>query len=1111
MIRRVAPILILLGVSTLSMAVPPDTKWVFEAPSNLYAPPLVADVHLSPGRETILCDSEARRLRCIDARGSQLWELDGGWRKRLISSPALTMSSGGPRLAIANGDGSLLCVDAASGAELWRKEVGATEWGGTLWADLTGDGTDEVIVGTEREGVAAFDGDGNELWRFVGIEGHDAIEIPCPLAAADMDKDGKAEIYAVAASGPLCIGPDGVLRWFQPTGDLFKSAMALADVDGDGALDAFCQSAEDSATWRFDAATGSVVWRTVMMGATDVYPGSAIAIGDIDQDGLAEIVAGDAKGNLYCIAADGRIRWVFSADKPAHIAASLGDVDGDGAIDVIAACGDHDLYGLSFEGRLQWRYSADKRLIYSPTIDDVDGDGRTDILFCGSDHKLRCITLGGAYRADLAPWPSRRFDARQSGTSTVSPASPNTAIREMRPVLDNGGFEFAKPVTDPKTSGRRAAEPRGWVADSAPPGTFLMDQDAPLEGSFRLKTQAGEKDLAVACVPIALEKGLRAVDASVQSLVGGTASLRWMGLNGVIEESPLAAGPSNGDWQLHRAAGVPVPRGSRWLQLVLTTPRGATAYWDQAEVIAVCAAAPRAQAFTNQVGYDVGAPKRFTVQSNFIAETAEFDILAEDGRVVHHDVLAHAGRIRGCFGHDWGFEHWRGDFTAFDLPGKYRIRVTLDGTEDLSWPFEIGKDLLWNLTARPAHRFFYYQRCGMAIPGFHEACHLDDARSQDGERQYDLSGGWHDAGDYNKYHNAPYVFGLAQAYSVRKAAFDRDDADANGIGDFLDEILWGGDHARRMIASDGSAFGGITSGYGYWGPPELETDNVPGTGDERPFDGPEDTGRDPAMHLAATARIARFVDDKAPWVAAAKRALDWAIEHGQKGPLQFSGALDLYIATGESRFAELAQSLFPGPAIEVLEQIEEYDRLFGEDHRSAISDALSKRADEILQRADNPFGIYPVGGTVETPNFFGTPADSGGWHVGTSSHVLNAAATVAKAHGYNPDPRYLAFVYDQINWELGNNPFNISLMEGCGGAFLPTYHHRYAFSGVPRGAVPGSVVNGVTWRDVGDDRPFLDLSGVDIPAFEPNEVWLPHNTAYLNALASLYNAQSPRN
>jgi len=82
-------------------------------------------------------------------------------------------------------------------------------------------------------------------------------------------------------------------------------------------------------------------------------------------------------------------------------------------------------------------------------------------------------------------------------------------------------------------------------------------------------------------------------------------------------------------------------------------------------------------------------------------------------------------------------------------------------------------------------------------------------------------------------------------------------------------------------------------------------------------------------------------------------------------------------------------------------------------------------------------------------------------------------------------------------------------MEGCGSAFPPTYHHRYAFSGVPRGAVPGSVVNGITWRAAGDDRPHVDMRGLDIPDFEPNEVWLPHNTNYLNALANLEAAKEP--
>ena len=67
----------------------------------------------------------------------------------------------------------------------------------------------------------------------------------------------------------------------------------------------------------------------------------------------------------------------------------------------------------------------------------------------------------------------------------------------------------------------------------------------------------------------------------------------------------------------------------------------------------------------------------------------------------------------------------------------------------------------------------------------------------------------------------------------------------------------------------------------------------------------------------------------------------------------------------------------------------------------------------------------------------------------------------------------------------------------------PSYHQRLTFAGVARGAVPGSVVNGITYRGPGDDRPYFDMSGIDIPSFESNEPWLPHNTAYLAALTAL--------
>jgi endoglucanase len=415
-----------------------------------------------------------------------------------------------------------------------------------------------------------------------------------------------------------------------------------------------------------------------------------------------------------------------------------------------------------------------------------------------------------------------------------------------------------------------------------------------------------------------------------------------------------------------------------------------------------------------------------------------------------------------------------------------------------SQAFEVGKDLLWQKTARPAYRFFYYQRCGMEIPGFHKPCHLDDATDPGHTQQWDLTGGWHDAGDYNKYHNAPYVLGLAWSYEREQALFDSQDEDKNGRGDFLDEILWGADHATKMIAPDGSAYGPISAGYGFWGPPEIETDNKPLTGDERPTSGP---GSDPAVHAAAVAKAAKFTKD-AKYIEAAARALQYCLDRNQKGPLQFSAAIDLYLATNDEKYAQLAREMAPSIGGGEVDALELYDRVFKEDHSAKIREALKAEAESLLANARNPFGVWTFG-PPEKPNFFGTPEKGEGWHVGNSERMFQAASRMALAYRYNPDPHYLEYIYDQFNWTLGVNPYNISLMEGVGKTFPPSYHQRLTFAGVPRGAVPGSVVNGITFMAPGDDRPYFDMRGLDIPSFESNEVWLPHNTAFLNALTGL--------
>jgi endoglucanase len=1111
-LKRIIVLVLTLGFASqlVSGGSQPQVKWIFQAESQLYAPPLVADVCPNPGQETIISDSEVRKLRCVDATGNPIWEFSGNWKKRLPSAAALSFQTGldFPVLVIGNGDGTLTCVNAATGAQLWQKRVGAINWGNALWADLDGDGRHEIVAGTEDAGIHALDATGKSLWQFSKFSGARAVAVLAPLAAADLDADGKSEIFAVDKAGPFCLNADGTLRWSLQTGDEFQSAPSLADANRDGHPELYCSCLKDPLIYSIDAGTGAVNWRFATFGAAEIYSGSSIAVGDLDEDGASEIVFGDDAGYIYCLNPAGELYWYFPTEKRVHAAASLGDVDGDGAIEVLVASGDHSLYCLNSEGFPKWRYPADLRLIYSPTISDVDHDGKADILVCGSDRKLRCLALDARYQPERMPWPSRRCDTAQSGSCL--PQSPRQKVfAEQRALFQFGDFEQFKEVRSvqeyPAGSGILATRkqlPRGWSADAQSQGEWGRDSTLVFSQKFSAKVVPAAGSFLLATAPIEISPELKSSDVAVFGKGRGAVGVKlvWQGLNGVLRRDDLIAGKENkSGWKKFAAEKLKPPRGSKWLKLVCET-RNQTAWWDEATILGNFLTRPVLRALVNQLGYEPAAPKRFTVQCNFPATSGEFELLNQNDKSVFRGRLTATGRIQGAYGHDWGFYYWRGDFTGFLQPGKYRIRVVLDDLTDISWPFEIGENLLWERTVTPAYRFFYFQRCGVEIPGFHKACHLDDATDEAHTVQLNLAGGWHDAGDYNKYHNAPYVLGLATAYGLAEVHFKRLDSDQNGVADFLDEILWGADFSRRMVYQDGSVGGSLSSGWSFFGAPEQETDNLPGTGDERVLVGMI-SGNDPSHHTAALAKVARFAPTDPRLLAAAKRSLDWSLAHNRRGTLQLSAATDLFAATGDSTFAKIAHDLFAEAGLKDVVLAREFDRVFGTDHSGQIKEIVLAEAERLLGFAQNPFGMCTYG-PVEKPNFFGTPAKEYKFELGSNSYLLESAAKVALAYQYQPDPRFLEFIWDQFNWILGNNPFDLSMLEGIGSKNPPTYHHRYILAGVPRGAVPGSVVNGIFWQAIADDRPRFDLSGTDIPYYASNECWLPHNTNYLKALVN---------
>jgi len=169
-----------------------------------------------------------------------------------------------------------------------------------------------------------------------------------------------------------------------------------------------------------------------------------------------------------------------------------------------------------------------------------------------------------------------------------------------------------------------------------------------------------------------------------------------------------------------------------------------------------------------------------------------------------------------------GDKAWWFDFSSVTAPGTYYVH---DTTNDVrSFEFRIATDA-YREVLKQAVRTFFYQRAGQNKSAMNAGTAWADGASHIGPlqdkncRRYnapndattekDLSGGWYDAGDYNKYTNwtARYVTTLLQAYSENKAAFTDDyniPESGNGIPDIVDEAKWGMDWLVRMQNANGS-------------------------------------------------------------------------------------------------------------------------------------------------------------------------------------------------------------------------------------------------------------------------------------------------------------------
>ena len=253
------------------------------------------------------------------------------------------------------------------------------------------------------------------------------------------------------------------------------------------------------------------------------------------------------------------------------------------------------------------------------------------------------------------------------------------------------------------------------------------------------------------------------------------------------------------------------------------------------------------------------------------------------------------------------------------------------------------------------------------------------------------------------------------------------------------------------------------------------------------------------LYLNALTCIAHYKQDADNLKEAARLLMKPLLDEKRRGMWFFFAAMDLYDATGEVSYLEYAKEIYPDIVLDRAESLLDYEYATDTPVSVFLREAFSRQADALLANAANPFGLVRSQ-EYAGKGFFTWNAGVNYPLLGNSVRLLSAVQMACQAYRYSAQKEYLTFVYNQLNWLLGNNPFGVCLISGLCGEHNPPVFHSNAPEADSEGAL---VLHGTGPREPDLDLPCFSVSSEGAPGEYTNGFSLHNNARYIKAMAYL--------